>query len=320
MESTTVCNIKKYGLIASITLGVVIVLSLIIFMVIYLIFKKVMSPSGTFAGFGTKYRGLDSGLNVDPLVAFFYQNRELRKKVDTGTVQIDEVYFTYKSFINKSDLQNVPVDIMKEATAMVMLMESGRDFTSPETTSFRSLGMAITGMDRLVVTYLESLKIAKNKVGGTDPNQEKVFQDYMKVNTVNTGYVEGVLNAVDMDGFCGNDSNAAERMKSDLREQVGLQLQMDRADPIRYEQSQYDYQNGLSDSMAHSGKMKTAGELYKDKRFPGTAERRQIRDEPTYPSEKDYKDPNVPRPGIIGKVADVPYHYDVHAKNYTRSF
>lgn len=304
---------KKPLIIGVAVLGIII--AIIILVILVVVFKKYFPSSGNFAGFCAKLRGLDSYMDVDPLANFFFQNRELRKKLEMGTIQIDEVYYIYKSFVNHPKLQNVPVDILREAAVMVSFMESSRDFTIPDTTDFRTLGMAIIGMDRLLVTYLDSLKIGKNKVGGTDSNQEKVFNDYQRVNSLGTGYVEGVLNNIDIDGYYGPDKKAAQKMKEDISEQIGLQLQMDRADPLKYE-----YQNSLSDNMDRSGKYKTAQELYIDKRFPGTAERRQIRDEPIYKPEKDYKDPNVPRPGIIGKIADVPYHYDIHAKNYVRSY
>ncbi len=299
-----------YGIGALVAL---VVIALLIFVVF-----KMLPQSGTFAGFGAKYRGLDPYMNVDPLVRFYYANRELRKKVETGTVIIDEVYFIYKQFINSPHLENVPVDVMKEATNAVAFMESGRDFSIPESVDFKPLGMAIIGMDRLLSTYLDGLKLSKSTVGGTDPNKEKVYSDYLKVASLNTGYIDGILNNVDIDQIYGDDKKRAQEVKDDLIEQVGINLQLTQADPVRYAQNEYEYQNKLADNM--SGKYKSAKEMYIDKRFPGTFERRQIRDEPTYKPEKDYKDPNVPRPGIIGKVADNPYHYDVHAKNYVRSF
>lgn len=306
---------KKY-----ICYGIGVLVALLIIALVVFVAYKMLPKSGAFAGFASKYRGIDPYMNVDPIVRFYYANRELRKKVETGTIIIDELYFIYKQFINSTNLENVPVSIIQEATRMVAFMESGRDFSIPESVDFKPLGMAVIGMDRLLSTYLDSLKIAKNKVGGTDPNQEKVYDDYMRVASLNNGYIDGILSSIDIDQIYGDDKKRAQEVRDDLVEQVGLQLQLTQADPVRYAQNEYEYQNNLSENMNKNSKFKSAKELYKDRRFPGTFERRQIRDEPTYKPEKDYKDPNVPRPGIIGKVADNPYHYDVHAKNYVRSF
>ena len=298
-------------------IAIVIVVILIVFVGGLVLYS--LPKSGAFAGFTSKYRGLDPYLDVDPIVRFFYANRELRKKVETGTVIIDEVYFIYKQFVNSPNLENVPIDILKEASRMTAFMESGRDFSGPESVDFRPLGQGIIGMDRLLSTYLDSLKLTKNKVGGTDPNEEKVYSDFIKIGGLRGGYIDGVLGSLDIDQMYGNDTKRAREVKEDLVEQVGLQLQLTQADPVRYEQNEYEYQNNLAEGLNKDGKFKSAGTLYIDKRFPGTFERRQIRDEPTYQPDKNYKDPNVPRPGIIGRVSDNPYHYDIHAKNYIRS-
>lgn len=303
------------------TIGIIIVVVLIILLVgaaIILIWKKWPS-SGAFAGFASKYRGLDPYMDVDPMVKFYYANRELRKKFETGTIIIDEVYFIYKQFLNAPNIENVPVSIMSEVAKAVQFMESGREFYSAESVDFKPLGLAITNMDRLLTTYLDSLKYSKNKVGGTDSQQEKLYSDYLKVGTIGNGYIDGVINGIELDSYFGNDSRRAKEAKEDLVEQIGLQMQMTQADPVRYMQNENAYGDKLSESMG-GGKMMSAAEKYVDKRFPGTFERRQITDEPAFKYEKDPKDPNVPRLGIIGKVPDVPYHYDVHAKNYVRSF
>jgi len=304
----------------AIGIGVIAIIIIAVFVIIgYFILKKIWPTSGEFAGFASKYRGLDPYMDVDPLVKFYYANRELRKKFEMGTIIIDEVYFIYKQFLNSPDVQNVPVSIMSETAKTVQFMESGREFYSPESVDFKPLGLAITNMDRLLTSYLDSLKYSKNKVGGTDSQQEKLYSDYLKVGTVGSGYIDGVLNGIELDSYFGNDTKRSQEAKEDLVEQIGLQLQLTQADPVRYAQNEHDYDNKLSESM-HGGKMQSAAEKYIDKRFPGTFERRQITDEPAFRYEKDPKDPNVPRLGIIGKVPDVPYHYDVHAKNYIRSF
>lgn len=302
----------KGKIIAAIVVAVIVII--IIIVVIMLVKNK-----STFAGFAAKYRGIDSYQNVDPIANFYYQNRELRKRAEMGTITIEEAYYIYKSFYNNPNVQNVPVDIMNEVQRIVMFIESGRDFTIPETTDFKTLMMAIINMDRLLVQYLDSLKLSKNTLGGTDPHQEKVYNDYLKVNSLGTGYIEGVLDAIDVAGLNGNDTNRARKMAQDIKEEIGIQLQMGQSDPVRYNQYTYDYSNKISEpGMFASGK--SAEELYRDKRFPGTYERKILRDEPTIAPDKDYKDPNVPRPGIIGRVADDPYHYDIHAKNFVRSF
>lgn len=310
-------QIKK-GYIA---LGIGLAFAFVVVVLFVLIAVLGVSPnSGSFAGFGERgYRSLDPGISVHPLVEFYYKNRELRKQVETGVAQIESVYITYKSFVNAQGLEQVPKAIMLEAAKMVSFMEDGRDFTIPDTNDFKSLGMAIISMDRLLVSYLDSLKVSKDKLGGTDPAQERIHQDYMRVGSLGTGYIDNVLNNIDIDGMYGDDTKGAERVKADIREQIGIQLQMGQSDPLRYAESDYSYQNSLNDGMSTKG-MISAREKYKDRRFPGTFERRQILDEPVYKPEKDYKDPNVPRPGIIGKIADVPYHYDIYAKNYIRSF
>lgn len=307
-------KLKKPLIGVAIALVVIVIIVVILIIIVFLI-KKFMPKTGTFAGF----RGMSPYMNVDPLVKFYFENRELRKKVDMGTIQIDETYLVYKSFINSPGLQNVPIDILREATTLVAFMESGREFSSPETPDFKPLGMGIINMDRLLVTYLDSLKISKNKVGGTDSSQEKVFHDYMRVNSIGTGYLEGALSAIDVDGFYGSDVRSANTMKEQMTEEIGIQLQYGNADPIRYEQDAHEYENSLADHMGKSGTVKPPNFGKIDRRFPGTSERRQIRDEPTYPVEKNFKAPNVPRPGMIGRVSDNPYHYDTHAHNYVRT-
>jgi hypothetical protein len=309
----------KSGITKAVIALIVVVVIILLIVGGVLLFKHFWPSSGAFAGFASKYRGLDPYMNVDPLVKFYYANRELRTKFEMGTIIIDEVYYIYKQFINSPSIENVPVSVMSEAAKTVQFMESGREFYSPESVDFKPLGLAIVNMDRMLTSYLDSLKYSKNKVGGTDSQQEKLYSDYLKVGNTGSGYIDGVLNGVELESFYGNDTGRAQAAKEDLVEQIGLQLQLTQADPVRYMQNEHAYENKLSESM-HGGKMQSAAEKYVDKRFPGTFERRQISDEPSFKYEKDPKDPNVPRLGIIGKVPDVPYHYDVHAKNYVRSF
>lgn len=278
------------------TCGFIFVAVLILLLVgVSLLIWWMKKPStGNFAGFASKYRGYDPYMNVDPLVKFYYANRELRTKFESGTIIIDEVYFIYKQFLNSSNLENVPIPIMSEVAKTVQFMESGREFYSPESVDFKPLGLALINMDRMLVSFLDSLKYSKNKVGGTDSQQEKLYSDYLKVGTIGNGYIEGVSKAVELDSFYGNDTKRAKEAKEDLVEQIGLQLQMTQADPIRYAQNEYAYGDKLNESMG-GGKMQSAAEKYIDRRFPGTYERRQITDEPAFKYEKDPKDPNVPR-------------------------
>lgn len=299
-----------------IAVGAIVIISIFLFIVLFVIFR--MTPnSGTFAGFGEKgYRSLGPGIDVHPIVEFYYKNRELRKKIQEGTAQIEAIYITYKSFVNADGLDQVPTEIMKYAMTAVSFMEQGGDFSIPDTPEFRRLGMFIVNMDRTIVSYLDSLKFSKSKVGGTDPNQERVYNDYIKVGSVKSGIADNMIENLEIDKFFGDDTRKAEEFKDTMREQIGLQLQMGQSDPLRYAENDFSYQENLNSNM----KGMSAGEKYRDKRFPGTYERRQISDGPIRPLEKNYRDPNVPRLGIIGRTADVPYEYDVHAKNFVRSY
>lgn len=302
-----------------IAIAVVCIVILLIAIFVVMAFKKWGPKTGTFAGFSAKYRGIDSYQNVDPLVNFFYQNRELRKSVESGQLSIENVYIIYKSFYNNKNLQNVPMPIMKEVENLVKYMEVGKDFSSIQSPDAKTLVMGITNMDRLLTQFLESLSLTKDTVGGTNTAQEKLHNDYMSVNNISSGYVQQAMEASGVTVGASSE-RMASKIDSDIREEIGLQLQIGQSDVLRYMQSADEYQNKLSGDMKNTGL--SAAEYYSkhDKRFPGSYERNVVLDEPITMPDKNYKNPSVPRPGIIGKIADDPYHYDVHAKNFIRSY
>lgn len=298
--------------------GLVVVIVFIIFIVLYFVF---FGKKGTFATFGDKaYRGISSYKNVTPFVNFYKQNQQIRDRWEFGTLQISEVYIPYKKFYNSKNVEDVPVVIMEEIGNAVAFMESGQDFTNLSTEPFQRLGITIINMDRLMTQYFESLSISKDKMGGRDINASKSFDDYVKVNQQENGFIKTFLDSAMLEHYATNDKNAA-KFREDVTSDLVMSSLMNSTDPRANHMMENDYQNYWDDKHAGS-RYKSAKAVYDsiDKRFPGTFERRVLDDEPFPTYEKDPKDPNVPRPGIIGRVSDQPYAYDIYAKNYIRSF
>lgn len=301
-------QILKYGVIAVIIVAIVILLLVV---VVYL-WRKFGPTIGSFAGFGAEYKNIGSYQDLDPFIEFVAKNRYLAEEFNTGTLTIDKVSVVYGDFltqVREGKVDNAPLSIVEAAQKVMGYMATGQDFTSVKNEPFILVGQGIVNIDRLCQTYLHNLRLHKDKVGGTDPNAAKLYDDYIKSNRAKEGYVQQFLNNAQVEEFSSNPTQA-EKYRQDVSEDLVFSSMLNNTDP-REKMREYDYQDHWDDVHARTKHM-APKQVYDriDKRYPGPYDRRFLDDEPYSPYDKDAKDPNVPRPGILGKVADEPYHYD----------
>jgi hypothetical protein len=307
---------KKIGVAA-----IIIVVIIIIVLFLFWLAKKYLPMSGSFAGFGAEYKNIGPYADVDPFVRFMVQNGLLADEYRAGTITIDKVSVVYGDFLSRvkaGQVDNAPMKIVKEVQGIMGYIATGQDFTIISAEPFRLVGQAIINIDRLCKAYASQLPFYKDKVGGTDPNTSKIYDDYIKANEAKDGYIQQFLNSAQLEEFATNSSKAA-KYKEDVTEDLVISSMLDNVDPR--DNKEHQYQEFWDDK--HSGGSHLSSKMVYDKidkRYPGTYDRRILEDEPYSEYEKDPKDPNVPRPGIIGKVADEPYHYDRRAGVWYRQY
>lgn len=290
-------------------LVVILVIAIIIF-VIWLAMKY-LPISGTFAGFASEYKNIGPYENVDPFVRFMVQNGLLADEYRAGTITIDKVSVVYGDFlkmVKEGKVDNAPIKIVKQVQKVIGYMATGQDFTVVTAEPFRLVGQAIINIDRLCKVYASQLPYYKDKVGGSDPNVSKVYDDYIRVNQAKDGRVQQFLNSAQLEEFATNSSKAA-KYREDATEDLVISSMLDNVDPRDDKSHQYqDYWDDKHTGGTHISSKAVYDKM--DKRYPGTYDRKILADDDYSPYEKDPKDPNVPRPGILGRVADEPYHHD----------
>lgn len=299
-------NLKYVGIVAIVGLIVLFVLVFIIWLV-----SKKLPISGTFAGFAAEYKNIGPYENVDPFVRFMVQNKLLADEYRAGTITIDKVSVVYGEFlkmVKEGKVDNAPVKIVKQVQKVMGYMATGQDFTVVTAEPFRLVGQAIINIDRLCQVYASQLPFYKDKVGGSDPNISKVYDDYIKANQAKDGRIQQFLNSAQLEEFATNSSKAAQ-YREDATEDLVLSSMLNNIDPRDDKAHQYQE---LWDDRHAGGSHISAKAVYDkiDKRYPGTYDRKILSDDDYSPYEKEPKDPNVPRPGIIGRVPDEQYHHD----------
>lgn len=312
---------KKLLKYSTIALVAVIVL-LFIVIVVYIIYKKVLPTTGKFAGFSA-YKNLASysDADKDPFAKFYTQNKLLADEFRTGSLTIDKVTIVYSEFLDAAHngkADNAPVTIVEQIQDLFGFIATGQDFTTVKTEAMVMVGQGIISINRLCDSYFSQLPMFKNKLGGTDAAASKLYDDYIKAGTPRDGQIQEYLTHARVEDYSSNDATAA-RYRQDIAEDLVISSALDNTDP-RNVMREGDYQEYWDTK--HAGtKHESPKAVYDriDKRYPGTYDRRYLDDEPYAPWEESPKDPNVPRPGIIGRVPDIQYHYDRQAGIYHRN-
>lgn len=290
--------------------AIVVAVILLLVLAIWFIMKH-LPMSGSFAGFAAEYKNIGPYENVDPFVRFMVQNGLLADEYRAGTITIDKVSIVYGDFlkmVKAGKVDNAPTKIVKDVQQVVGFMATGQDFTSVNSEAFKMVGQGIISIDRLCKTYASQLPYYKDKVGGSDPNTSKVYDDYIKANDAKDGRIQQFLNSAQLEEFATNSSKAA-KYREDATEDLVISSMLDNIDPRDDRGQQYQE---MWDDRHTGGSHISAKAVYDkiDRRYPGTYDRKILSDDDYSPYEKEPKDPNVPRPGILGRVPDEQYHHD----------
>lgn len=300
----------------------VLVIIIVICILIYIIATKVWPKTGTFAGFAA-YKNLASYSEADrdPFAAFCSANALLADEYGRGTLTIDKVSMVYFKFLSAAEAghaDNAPVEIVKNIQDLVGYIGTAQDFTSPLGEGMTNVGMGVLNIHRRCQNYMNQLPLFKDKLGGSDPAATKLHNDYINSGKPRDGYINQFLDTAKVEEYSSNTSKAAQ-YREDVATDLAISSMLDNTDP-RNVMREHDYQEYWDNK--HAGTKHLAPkQVYEkiDKKYPGTYDRRYLEDDPYTPWEKNPKDPNVPRPGIIGKVPDYPYHYDLQNGIYTRT-
>jgi hypothetical protein len=297
----------------------VVIIVIIVFIIMMLI--KFFPNSGTFSGFAA-YKNIDSYLNVDPFINFYKQNSILTDEWYNGSITIDKVSYVYMAFlklVKEGKVNNAPTKIVEEIKYVASFIATGQEFDTPSTVAFKELGQAIVNINRLCILYLEGLKFSKDKLGGSDPGASKLYDDYQKVEAAEDGYVKQFLVNAQVEHWASNDSQA-KQFQQDLAEDLVISSALNNTDPREQMNMEHGYQQ-YWDDMHSNGKYKSAQGVYDaiDKRFPGTFDRKILSDESVVDYDPNPKNPNVPRPGILGHTPDQPYTNDPYINNFYRA-
>lgn len=301
---------------------IAVVVIIIIAILLYIIATRLLPKTGKFAGFAA-YKNLASYSEADrdPFAAFCSANALLADEYGRGTLTIDKVSVVYLRFLSsaeKGKADNAPVKIVEEIQKLVGYIGTGQDFTSPLGEGMIYVGMGVLNIHRLCQSYMNQLPLFKDKLGGSDPAATKLHNDYIQAGKPRDGYISQFLDTARVEEYSSNTTKAAQ-YREDVATDLVISSMLDNTDP-RNTMREGNYQEYWDDK--HSGtKHMAPKQVYDriDKRYPGTFDRRILEDDPYTPYEKNPKDPNVPRLGIIGKVPDYPYHYDLQNGVYTRT-